>query len=509
MLAHLLSLLIWLPILFGVIVLGMGRLTKSAAVCKGLGIFFALVILAFCIPLYVHFDAGLDAFQFTETSSWIPALNIQYALGVDGISVLFILLTCFTNLIMMLSGWKYVKDSVAEYVAIFLFSTGILNGLFAAQDGILFYVFWEASTLPILMGIGVWGGSRRAYAAVKFFLYNMLGSLMLLAGLAYLYIVTGTFNLTELQGLSLPTHVQDWLFLAFFAGFAVKMPMWPFHTWFADLHAEAPAGGAIALATLMLKNGAYGFLRFSLPITPGVDHGLVMLLIILSLVAVVYVGFASLVQKDMKRLIAYSSISHMGIAVLGIFMALLIVSQADLTHFSNHADAVLALQGGIFQMVTHAFASGGLFILVALLAQRYGSSLIQDYQGLAKTFPVLAFFFVVFSMANVGLPGTAGFVGEFFVVLASLQGNFWIAVLAACTLVISPAYMLWLVKRVIFGEVNSQNPVQSAHLSGIDWLMMILLAVPVVYFGVFPHPVLHLSYMSSEHIVDLIARGQA
>lgn len=509
MLPHLLSLFIWLPMVLGVIVLITGRLTRSALVCKMEGLLFALLILALCVPLYVHFDAGSAALQFTETHSWIAPLNIQYELGVDGISVLFILLNCFANLIIVLSAWQYAKEHVAEYIAIFLFSTGILNGLFASQDAVLFYFFWEASMVPLLLGIGVWGGSRRSYAAIKFFLFNMLGSVMLLAAIAYLYIQGGSFNLTLMQNVVLPVHIEDLLFLAFFAAFAVKMPMWPMHTWFADFHAEAPAGGAIALATLMLKAGAYGFLRFSLPITPNVHQGFIILLLALALIAIVYVGFASIVQKDMKRLIAYSSISHMGIVTLGIFMAMLLMRQVSATPFSNQADAVLGLQGAVFQMITHAFTSGGLFILVAILAKRFGSSLIEDYQGLAKTMPVLACFFVLFSMANVGLPGTSGFIGEFFVILSAMQGNFWIAAIAALILIVSPAYMLWLVKRVIFGAVKAERNTITAYgnLTCVEWLMMLLLSAPVIYFGLFPHPVLHLSYMSNVHLVGLLTRG--
>lgn len=507
MLQHLLSLLIWLPMLLGIVVLGAGRLFRSDLISKVLGMISALIILGLCVPLYVHFDAKSPLLQFVELKTWIAPLNINYTLGVDGISVLFILLSAFTNLIIILSAWNHLKEYVAEYIALFLFSTGILNGLFAAQDAILFYVFWEASMIPILLGIGIWGGVRRAYGAIKFFLINMLCSLIMLAGLVYLYMLSGTFNLIELQNLVLPVSIQDYLFVAFFLAFAVKMPMWPLHTWFADLHAEAPAGGAIALATLMLKTGAYGFLRFSLPITSGAHVGLVWFLVIMALIAVVYVGFASIVQKEMKRLIAYSSISHMGITTLGIFMAMLLMRETGTTQFSNHADAVLSMQGAIFQMLAHAFASGGLFILVAVLASRFGSSQIADYQGLAKTMPVLAFFFVIFCMPNVGLPGTSGFIGEFFVLLGAVQGNFWVAAIAALTLVVSPAYMLWLVKRVVFGEVQTTNKAIPGNLAAIEWIIMLLLAIPVLYFGIYPHPILHLSYAASSHLVDLVARG--
>ncbi len=506
MMNHLLSLLIWGPMGLGVVVLAF---SFSPVVSKILAVIFSVLILALCVPLYTHFDAGSAVLQFSEMHIWIRALDIHYSLGVDGISVLFMLLNCFTNLIIVLSGLKHVKENVAEYFAIFLFSTGILNGLFAAQDAFLFYVFWEASMIPVLLGIGIWGGARRAHAVSKFLLMNMLGSLMFLVALIYLYILSGSFDLTTWQTLGLPIHVQDLLFLAFFAAFAVKMPMWPLHTWFADLHAEAPLGGAIALATLMLKTGAYGFLRFSLPITPQVHVGLVWLLMILALIALVCMGFAAVVQKDMKRLIAYASISHMGIVTLGIFAVILAVTHAYPSNFPNHADAVLSLQGAVFQMITHAFASGGLFILVAILAARFGSSLIQDYQGLAKTMPVLAFFFVIFALANVGLPGTTGFVGELLVILGALQINFWVAVIAASTLVVSPAYMLWLVKRIIFGEVKSSPTGIAGKLTAVEWLMMVLLAVPVILFGFFPYPILHLSFAANTHLVDVVTRGLA
>ncbi len=507
MLTHLLSLLIWLPMLFGVILLGVGRVVRAPGVIKGLGILFSLGIIALCVPLYVHFNASLSIPQFTELHPWIGPLNAYYALGVDGISVLFILLTAFTNLIMVLSVLKHKEENLSQYLAVLLFATGISNGLFAAQDALLFYMFWEASMIPILLGIGIWGGERRSPAALKFFLFNMLGSLMLLIALVYLYLISGTFNFTAWQSLPLTMHVEDWLFLAFFAAFAVKMPMWPLHTWFADLHAEAPVGGTIALSTLMLKTGVYGFLRFSLPMTAGAHHSLVLLLVILALIAIVYVGLAAVAQKDMKRLVAYSSVSHMGIVTLGIFMVMLIVSENGATLMSSNTAAVLSLQGALFQMLTHAFASGGLFLLVMMLGERFGSSQIQDYQGLAKTMPVLAFFFVVFSMANVGLPGTAGFIGEFFVILAALHANFWFAALAACTLVVSPAYMLWLVKRVIFGEVREGSIIAGGRLSCIEWIIMILLTAPVLYFGFDPHPVLHLSYAASTHLVSLVTQG--
>ncbi|MCX7122559.1 MAG: NADH-quinone oxidoreductase subunit M [Gammaproteobacteria bacterium] len=506
MLTHLLSLLIWLPMVFGLVLLLLNAIKLRTSAIKGLGLIFSLVILGLCVLLYGHFDATSFLLQFNESHDWIPILNIHYALGVDGLSVLFILLTCFTNLIIVLSAWKHVEKNVAEYIAIFLFSTGILNGIFAAQDAILYYFFWEASMIPLYLGVGIWGGERRAYAALKFFLYNMLGSLAMLIGFVYLYLISGSFSLSVWQGLSLSPCAVNLLFFAFFLSFAVKMPMWPLHTWFADFHAEAPAGGSIALAALMLKNGGYGFLRFNLPMVPAITSGFDWLLIGLALIAVVIVGFSALAQKDMKRLIAYSSVSHMGIVTLGIFMVMMILMGSNTMLLSAHTAAVLSVQGAIFQMISHAFASGGLFILLACLAARFGSSFIQDYQGLAKTMPVFAAFFVLFAMAGVGLPGTTGFVGEFFVILAALQSHFWVALIAGCTLIISPAYMLWLLKRVIFGEVPAQN-INRVYkgLSCTEWIMMILLAVPVLYFGIYPHFILNLTAVSSSHLVDLVS----
>ncbi len=509
MLSHLLSILIWLPVFSGVVILVLGRLHCSPMVLKSMSLFASLIILGFCIPLYQHFDLTASTLQFTEVHNWIPLLNIHYDLGVNGIGLLFILLTCFTNLIIILSVWNHSTNKVSEVLAIFLFSTGFLNGIFAAEDAMLFYFFWEASMLPIYLGIGVWGGERRSHAATKFFLYNMLGSLMLLLAFIYLYLRSASFDITTWQTIALTQRQEDWIFLGLFAAFAVKMPMWPFHTWFSDLFAEAPVGGAIALAVLMLKNGAYGFLRFNLPLVPGIHPTLLWVMVILALIAIVYVGFASIIQKDMKRLVAYSSISHMGIVMLGIFMVMVMAGEHSTASLTTHAAAVLSVQGAVFQMLSHAFASGGLFILVAILAARCGSSLISDYQGLAKTMPVLAAFFVLFCMANVGLPGTSGFVGEFFVILAAMHANFWVAFVAALTLIVSPAYMLWLVKRVIFGEVTDISKVKGpvADLSKVEWLMMILLALPVVYFGIAPHFILNLSDAASTSLVNIVMKG--
>jgi NADH-quinone oxidoreductase subunit M len=501
---HLLSLLIWVPIASALLLLLLQKIFGARSWLKWIGLSCALLILVLCVPLYMCFDSSSAALQFSEHASWISALNIHYTLGVDGISVLFIILTAFTNLIIILSAWRYITKRVAEYMAIFLLATGITNGVFAAQDAILFYLFWEASMVPIYLGLGMWGMERRNYAALKFFLLNLLGSLCMLLAFIYFYFISNSFCFSDWNAWVLPRLIQDGLFVGLFVAFAVKMPMWPLHTWFADMHEQAPPGGSIVLAALMLKLGAYGFLRLNLPIVPGIDQGLMMTVIVLSLLAVVYVGFASIAQKDMKRLIAYSSISHMGIATLGIFMVLMIVMHHLVNaNFNMHTDALLSLQGAVFQLIAHAFAAGGLFVMVAMLYERFHSSKISNVVGLAKSMPMFAFFFVLFAMANVGLPGTTGFVGEFLVILAALGGNFWIAFIAAFTLILSPAYMLWWVKRSIFGAVPRHAPVVQ-DIQGIEILLLVLLAVPVIIFGVYPAPILNLSYAANAHIVDMV-----
>ena len=506
---HLLSLLIWVPILGALFLLLLELAKIRPSVIKRVGLGISLLALGLCIPLYLGFDASNYQMQWVENYTWMGALNVHYALGVDGISVLFILLTCFTNLVMVLSVWQHAKEKIAQHLALFLLATGITNGVFAAQDALLYYVFWEASMLPIYLGLGLWGAEHRNYAALKFFLFNFLGSLMMLLAFVYLYFQEGSFSFSAWQNLHLSALAENWIFLSFVAAFATKMPMWPLHTWFADIHEQAPPGGSIVLGALMLKLGAYGFLRLNLPLTAGVSQNLVALLIILALVAIVYVGLASIAQKDMKRLIAYSSISHMGIATLGIFMVLLLIGHnLQSTTFTSHSAALLSLQGAVFQMVSHAFASGALFIMVAMLYERFRSNKIEHVEGLAKTMPHFAVFFVLFALANVGLPGTTGFVGEFLVLLAAVQGSFWVAFMAAFTLVLSPAYMLWWVKRSIFGTAPETN-VKIKDIAPLEIFTLTLLAVPVVLLGIYPEPLLHLSYAANAHLVDLAAQKVA
>lgn len=512
----LLSLLIWVPVIGAILAVLVDQKNRNPLMAKWIGLIFALITLALCIPLLCNFDVKGYHLQFVETINWIPSLAINYTLGVDGISVLFIALTAFTNLVVILSAWNVIKDRVGQYMAIFLLSTGILNGTFAATNAILFYIFWEASMIPMLLGVGIWGGKRRAYASIKFFLYTFLGSIFMLVAFLFMGTKTGNYSIEGFQQLAAPGAFhglsrteQDWIFLAFLAAFAVKIPMWPFHTWLPDAHTEAPSGGSVVLAALMLKMGAYGFIRFSLPIVPDVHASMDWLLLVLSVIGIVYVGIACIVQKDMKRLIAYSSVSHMGVVTLGMFMVFMIVGQAGGHEAPAHADAVLGLQGAIFQMISHAFSSGALFIAVGYLYDRFGSRLIQDYQGIAHAMPWFAVFFMLFSMANVGLPGTSGFVGEFMVILAAFKANVWLALLAGLTLVIAPAYTLWMYKRVLFGKLENKKFEKARDLTANEWLVMVLLAVPVILFGVYPDLILNVSHATASHWVNIITHDVA
>ena len=499
----LLSLLIWLPIVGGVVVLATGNKDQHKHTTRWVALIFSVLTLALCVPLYLEFNASSWHMQFIESYPWIPSLDIRYGLGVDGISVLFIMLSCFTNVIIILSSWRSIENKVAQFMAIFLISTGLMNGAFAATDAILFYVFFEAILIPMYLGIGVWGGSRKSYAAFKLFLYTFLGSIFMLIAFLYLHTKTGNFSIQAFQNvMGLTRHEENWIFLAFLVAFAVKIPMWPVHTWLPDAHTEAPSGGSVVLAALMLKLGAYGFIRFSLPIVPRINDAMDWFIIILALIAVVYVGIACVVQKDMKRLIAYSSISHMGLVTMGIFLVFMIVGQVHGHSFLYKEDAALSMQGAIFQMIAHAFATGALFIGVGYLYDRFGSRLIEDYSGIAHVMPVFAAFYMLFAMANVGLPGTAGFPGEFMLIIAAFKANIWIALVAGLTLLIAPAYTLWMYKRVLFGEIKNQTIAQGKDINGIDLLVFILLAIPVIVLGVYPEFILHLSHAASTHFVE-------
>ena len=468
---NLLNLAIWTPIVFGVAVLATGS-DRNAGMARLIALVGAVLGFAVTLPLYAGFDPLASGFQFAYIQPWIESFNVNYHVGIDGISLLLILLNSFTTLLVVIAGWDVIRERVAQYMASFLFLSGFMNGVFCALDALLFYVFFEATLIPMFIIIGVWGGPNRVYAAVKFFLYTLAGSLLTLIALIYLYNVSGgSFSLLDYYDLPLPLGAQILIFLAFMLAFAVKVPMWPVHTWLPDAHVEAPTGGSVVLAAIMLKLGAYGFIRLSLPIVPDASHLLAGFVIALSLIAVVYIGLVALVQADMKKLIAYSSISHMGFVTLGIFL------------FN-----VQGMEGAIVQMISHGFVSGALFLCVGVLYDRVHSRQIADYGGVVNRMPVFAALFVLFAMANSGLPGTSGFVGEFMVIMGSVKVNFWYAAAAATTLIFGAAYTLWMVKRVIFGAVANHHVAELMDINLREFLVLGLLAVAVLTMGVWPNP---------------------
>jgi NADH-quinone oxidoreductase subunit M len=497
----LLSIVIWLPIAGGVTVLALGSERANA------GRLVALIasVLAFVIsvPIYTDFDTTSAAMQFVERLPWIPAFDAQYFLGVDGISMPLILLTTFMTPLVVIAGWEVIKTHPAQYFAAFLIMEGLMVGVFAALDGLLFYVFWEAMLVPMFIIIGVWGGQRRVYATVKFFLYTFLGSVFMLVALIYMYLQAGNYSILAFHQLPLNMQEQTWIFLAFLLAFAVKVPMWPVHTWLPDAHVEAPTGGSVILAAIMLKMGGYGFVRFSLPITPDASSALDWLIISLSLIAVVYIGFVALAQRDMKKLIAYSSIAHMGFVTLGFFVVFSIVENAG-----TPEGARLAMQGGMVQMISHGLISGALFLCVGVMYDRLHSREISDYGGVVNTMPKFAALMVLFALANAGLPGTSGFVGEFFVILGSFQANFWFAFLAATTLILGAAYTLWLVKRVVFGEVANEGVAGLTDIGGREFLVLGILAVAVLLVGLWPAPLVDAMEASLGHLLDHISRSK-
>jgi NADH-quinone oxidoreductase subunit M len=469
--SQLLNLAIWVPIVAGVLVLFTGS-DRNAPVARLIALAGSVLGFLVTLPLYIRFDPTISGFQFVVQEPWIETFNVNYHLGIDGISLLLILLNSFTTVLVVIAGWDIIKERVAQYLASFLFLSGVMNGVFCALDALLFYVFFEATLIPMFIIIGVWGGPNRVYAAVKFFLYTLLGSLLTLVALIYLYVVSdGSFSLLDYYRLPLPLIPQILIFLAFMMAFAVKVPMWPVHTWLPDAHVEAPTGGSVVLAAIMLKLGAYGFIRLSLPIVPDASHYLAGFVIALSLIAVVYIGLVALVQADMKKLIAYSSISHMGFVTLGIFI------------FNPHG-----LEGAVIQMISHGFISGALFLCVGVLYDRVHSRQIADYGGVVNTMPVFAALFMLFAMANSGLPGTSGFVGEFLVIMGAVKANFWYAVAAATTLIFGAAYTLWMYKRVIFGAVANHHVAELKDLNAREFLVLGLLAVAVLVMGLWPHP---------------------
>jgi NADH-quinone oxidoreductase subunit M len=467
----LLSLAIWIPIAAGALVLATGS-DRNAGLARMVALVGAILGFVVTLPLYTGYDPQLSGFQFEQRMPWIESFNVNYHLGIDGISLLLILLNSFTTVLVVIAGWGVIKERVAQYLASFLFLSGFMNGVFSALDALLFYVFFEATLIPMFIIIGVWGGPNRVYAAVKFFLYTLLGSLLALVALIYLYNLSGgSFSLPDYYQLPIPLVPQVLIFLAFMTAFAVKVPMWPVHTWLPDAHVEAPTGGSVVLAAIMLKLGAYGFIRLSLPIVPDASHSLAGFVIALSLIAVVYIGLVALVQADMKKLIAYSSISHMGFVTLGIFI------------FNAHG-----LEGAIIQMISHGFVSGALFLCVGVLYDRVHSRQIADYGGVVNTMPVFAALFMLFAMANSGLPGTSGFVGEFLVIMGAVKVNFWYAALAASTLIFGAAYTLWMYKRVIFGAVANDHVAGLRDLDGREFLVLGLLAIAVLAMGLWPNP---------------------
>lgn len=493
---YLLSILIWLPVIGAVLALMTGG-DKNANVARVISTIIAVANLLLCIPLYLGFDNSSYAMQFQENHLWIRAYQIHYALGVDGISLAMIILTNFTGLLVILAGCNAIKIRVAQYMAAFLTMQGMMIGVFAATDAILFYVFWEGMLIPMYLSIGMWGSSNRSYASIKFFLYTFLGSILMLIALLYLYNYTGVFEIQKFYGLKLDLQIQKILFFAFFLAFAVKVPMWPVHTWLPDAHTEAPSGGSVVLAALMLKLGIYGFLRFTMPIVPEASGHLAWFMVLLSLIAIVYIGLVAIVQSDMKKLIAYSSIAHMGFATLGCFMVYEIILK------TNTQDAYMSLEGAVIQMISHAFGSGAMFLGVGMLADRYfnHSRLIKDYGGVATRMPVFAAFFMLFAMSNVGLPGTAGFVGEFMVILSAFKAHFWIAFIASSTLILASSYTLWMYKRVFFGPVANEHVEEMHDINWIEITNYVLLAIGVFFVGLYPEPVLNVLHATVGHLL--------
>ncbi|MDR2837465.1 MAG: NADH-quinone oxidoreductase subunit M [Azonexus sp.] len=481
---HLLSLAIWLPIAAGVIVLLTGS-DRNAPLARMLALVGALAGFLVTIPLWAAFDPAYVGMQFVEFSNWIPRFDINYHLGVDGISMLFVILNAFVTVIVVIAGWEVIGKKVAQYNAAFLIMSGLMNGIFASLDGVLFYVFFEASLIPMYLIIGVWGGPNRVYAAFKFFLYTLFGSLLFLLALIYLFVHSGTFSILDWHQLSIPLGAQIWIFLAFLIAFAVKVPMWPVHTWLPDAHVEAPTGGSIVLAAIALKLGAYGFIRFSLPIAPDASHQLSGLIIALSLIAVVYIGFVALVQADMKKLVAYSSIAHMGFVTLGFFM------------FS-----ALGVEGALVQMISHGFVSGAMFFCIGVMYDRVHSRQIADYGGVVNTMPKFAALFMLFSMANAGLPATSGFVGEFMVILGAVKFNFWIAFAAATSLILGAAYSLWMYKRVIFGEVANPHVAELSDINKREFLILGALALCTLWMGLYPQPFTDVMHTSVNELIN-------
>ena len=487
----LLSLAIWTPIVFGVVLLALGRDEQARSV-RWVALIGAFTSFMVTLPLLDGFRIGTAAMQFVETAPWIDSLNVHYHLGVDGISLWFVLLTAFINLVVVIAGWEVIQRRVNQYMGAFLILSGLMIGVFCALDGLLFYVFFEATLIPMYLIIGIWGGPNKIYAAFKFFLYTLLGSLLMLVALIYLYTISGaSFDLAVWHKMPLGATEQTLLFFAFLAAFAVKVPMWPVHTWLPDVHVEAPTGGSAVLAAIMLKLGAYGFLRFSLPIAPDASREWAGLMIALSLVAVVYVGLVAMVQRDMKKLVAYSSVAHMGFVTLGFFV------------FSD-----LGVAGGLVQMIAHGFVSGAMFLVIGVLYDRMHSREIASYGGVINTMPKFTAFALLFAMANCGLPGTAGFVGEWMVILAAVKANFWLGFAAASALIFGAAYTLWMFKRVYLGPVANDQVRGLEDINAREFLMLTLLAAAVLGMGIYPRPFTDVMDSSVAELLRHVAQSK-
>ncbi|MCL2875407.1 MAG: NADH-quinone oxidoreductase subunit M [Betaproteobacteria bacterium] len=482
-----LSLAIWIPILGGLLVLATGP-DANARMARIAALLTAILGFAVTLPLYFSFDAGSFTMQFEEIRPWIEYFNINYHLGIDGISLWFVLLNAFITIIVVIAGWEVIQSRVAQYMAAFLIMSGLMNGIFTALDGVLFYIFFEASLIPLYLIIGIWGGPNRVHAAFKFFLFTLAGSLLMLLALIYLYNSTGSFAILDWHRAILPMGAQTLIFFAFLAAFGVKVPMWPVHTWLPEAHVEAPTGGSVALAAIALKLGAYGFVRFALPIVPDACKEFTWLVVGLSLVAVVYIGFVALVQTDMKKLVAYSSVSHMGFVTLGFFLY-------------NQ----LGIEGALVQMVSHGFVSGAMFLCIGVLYDRLHSRQIADYGGVVNTMPKFAAFFMLFAMANAGLPGTSGFIGEFTVILAAMKNSFPIALFLASNLILGAAYTLWMYKRVVFGEVANENVAKLTDINQREFFFLALLAFFVLAVGLYPFPLTDVMHASVSHLLEHVS----
>ncbi|WP_440996932.1 NADH-quinone oxidoreductase subunit M [Arhodomonas sp. SL1] len=493
-----LSLLIWIPILGGIAVLMTGE--RAPELTRRLALGISVVVFLLSLTLWTGFETGTAAMQFVERAPWIATFGIEYYLGIDGISMPLILLTTFSMVLVVVAGWEVIRYKPQQYLSAFLVMEGVMVGVFSALDAVLFYVFWEAMLIPMFLIIGIWGGPNRIYATLKFFLYTFLGSVLMLVALLYLRYQADSFAILDFHGLPLAPEIQVLIFLAFLAAFAVKVPMWPVHTWLPDAHVEAPTGGSVILAAIMLKIGGYGFLRFSLPITPMASVQLDWLMIALSLIAVVYIGLVAIAQQDMKKLIAYSSIAHMGFVTLGFFVIFRIAANAG----ADAPGVLLSLEGAAVQMISHGFVSAALFLCVGVLYDRMHSRLISDYGGVANRMPVFAGFFVLFAMANAGLPGTSGFVGEFMVILAAFQADFWFAFLAATTLVLAAAYTLWMIKRVVYGEVASEGVAALSDINRREFFVLGVLALVVLGLGVWPQPLVEVMEPSLAAVADQV-----